>query len=330
MKIYAAPMEGITGYLFRSVHHQIFSGVERYYMPFLSPGAGSSLTAKEKKDILPANNEGVPVVPQILTNQAELFCGAAEFLEHLGYDEVNLNLGCPSGTVTSKKKGAGFLTDPEALDRFFDSVFEQHRQRFPELKISVKTRLGFESPKEFEVLLPIFNRYPISELTIHPRVRADFYKGLPRMDEFRSALKQLTMPVCFNGNLFSAEETEAFWQEYSCFSGLSAVMIGRGMLASPWITEELSGMVLSEKEALERLRQFHDTLMEHYAAVLWGDRPLLFKMKELWYYMGQHFPDSAKELKKIKKAQSAAEYAAIAESLFTLEHFKKDVKLFFT
>lgn len=330
MRIYAAPMEGITGYIFRNVHHQIFSGVDRYYMPFLSPGAGSSLTAKEKKDILPANNEGIPVVPQVLTNQAELFCGTAETLQGLGYTEVNLNLGCPSGTVTSKKKGAGFLTEKEGLDRFFEAVFEEKEHRFPEMKVSVKTRLGFEDPAEFNALIPIFNRYPIEELTIHPRVRADFYKGTPRMEVFAHALKELKLPICFNGNLFSAKEVQTFWKEYENQGNLCSVMLGRGIIASPWITQELCGPELSEQKTLELLKQFHDSLMASYEAVLWGDRPLLFKMKELWYYLGQHFPDSAKELKKIKKSQHAAEYRAIAEEVLTAEHFKKEVPLFFT
>ena len=330
MRIYAAPMEGITGYVFRNAHHQIFPGADRYYMPFLSPGAGCSLTSKERKDILPANNEGVPVVPQVLTNKADLFSGVAELLQEIGYREVNLNLGCPSGTVTSKKKGAGFLGEREELVRFLEAVFEEKENRFPELKISVKTRLGVEDPAEFQQLVPIFNRYPVEELTIHPRVRADFYKGTPRMEEFRLGLEQLKMPVCFNGNLFSAEDMEDFLKTYGMYENLQAVMLGRGMVASPWLLQEITGTKLSENETLEQFKAFHELLLQGYEETLSGDRHVLFKMKELWYYLGQHFPENHKGLKKIKKAQRVAEYRAAAEELLVPEWFEKDAKLYFT
>lgn len=330
MRVYAAPMEGITGYVFRNAHHKIFPGADRYYMPFLSPGAGCSLTSKEKKDILPANNAGVPVVPQILANKAELFLGVMEMLAELGYKEVNLNLGCPSGTVTAKKKGAGFLAEQGELERFFEEVFEEKAKRFPELKLSVKTRLGVEAPVEFEQLIPLFNRYPIEELTIHPRVRADFYKGTPRMEEFLLGLERLKMPVCFNGNLFSSEDAERFQKTYGSYEKLQAVMLGRGMVASPWITQEISGTRLLGEEALERLRAFHQLLLEGYEETLSGDHHVLFKMKELWYYLGQHFPENPKALKKIKKAQRVAEYRAAVEELLVPEWFEKEAALYFT
>lgn len=330
MRFYAAPMEGITGYVFRNVHHQIFPGADRYYMPFLSPGDNSSLTTKEKKDIFPEHNQGISVVPQILTNRADRFLGTAEHLVSLGYDEVNLNLGCPSGTVTSKKKGAGFLSVPDRLDAFFDEVCNGMDARFPEIRFTVKTRLGVEDPEEFLRLIPVFNRYPIDELTIHPRVRSDFYKGLPRMEMFRKGLAELKMPVCFNGNIFSAEDAAAFRKEFADFSGAEAVMIGRGFIASPWIFTELAGQRLSSEETFQRFCRFHEALLRAYEETLPGDRSVLFKMKELWYYAGQHFPDSAKALKKVKKAQRVEEYRAAAGELLQQENFDKDVRLYFT
>ena len=330
MRIYAAPMEGITGYVFRNVHHKIFPGADRYYMPFLSPGDGCSLTAREKKDILPEHNTGVPVVPQILTNRAQRFLEITEHLAALGFDEVNLNLGCPSGTVTSRKKGAGFLSEREQLDAFFEEVFDGIKMRFPQMRVTVKTRLGVDVPEEFAQLVPIFNRYPINELIIHPRVRNDFYKGTPRMETFRQGLEELKMPVCFNGNLFSSGEVKAFLAEYGRCPNLQSVMLGRGMIASPWIPAEMTGQELSETEALERFRLFHEALLEGYEATLPGDRTVLFKMKELWYYVGQHFPDSARMLKRVKKSQRVSEYRSVAEELLVPEHFDKNVKLVFT
>ena len=169
MEFYFAPMEGITGYIYRNAHHRFFPGTDKYFTPFLSPNQNRALNPKEVRDVLPENNEGIYIVPQILTNQADFFLRAAkELKECYGYEEVNLNLGCPSGTVVSKGKGAGFLADPGGLDAFFDQVYAK-----ADVKVSVKTRIGLSSPEEFYGILDIFNRYPLHELIIHPRVRSE-------------------------------------------------------------------------------------------------------------------------------------------------------------
>ena len=172
MNYYFAPMEGITGAVFRRTHHEFFPGIDKYFMPFITPTTQEKLTPRQKRDVLPEYNEGVPAVPQLLTRAAADFIWAANTLASLGYAEVNLNLGCPSGTVTAKGKGAGFLAHPDELDRFLDAVFSACT-----VPISIKTRLGVHDPAEFEALLEIYSRYPVAELTIHPRVRQDFYKG---------------------------------------------------------------------------------------------------------------------------------------------------------
>ena len=168
MKYYFAPMEGITGYIYRQVHHQFFPGIDKYFTPFLTPGSKKLMTPKELRDILPDNNEGYHLVPQILTNQAQDFIRLAEELREYGYEEVNLNLGCPSGTVTAKKKGSGFLEFPAQLEKFLDEVFENL-----DMKISVKTRIGKDEPEEFTELLRIYNRFPLEELIVHPRIQSD-------------------------------------------------------------------------------------------------------------------------------------------------------------
>lgn len=193
MHYYFAPMEGVTGAVYRRTHHEFFSGVDKYFMPFITPTTNEKLTPRQKRDVLPEYNEGVPAVPQLLTKSAADCIWAVNALHDLGYPEVNLNLGCPSGTVTAKGKGAGFLAHPDELDRFFDEVFAKCEG------ISVKTRLGVHEASEFDKLLEIYNRYPITELTIHPRVRQDFYKGKVRESDFAAALPRCSMPVCYNG-----------------------------------------------------------------------------------------------------------------------------------
>lgn len=189
MHYYFAPMEGVTGAVYRRTHHEFFSGVDKYFMPFITPTTNEKLTPRQKRDVLPEYNEGVPAVPQLLTKSAADCIWAVNALHDLGYPEVNLNLGCPSGTVTAKGKGAGFLAHPDELDRFFDEVFAKCEG------ISVKTRLGVHEASEFDKLLEIYNRYPITELTIHPRVRQDFYKGKVRESDFAAALSRCSMPV---------------------------------------------------------------------------------------------------------------------------------------
>ena len=196
MRRYMAPMEGITTWLFRGEHHRMFGGADRYYMPFFSPTAEHLITARERRDLDPAHNEGVVAVPQIMTRRAEDFLWAAGELAALGYREVNLNLGCPSGTVAAKGKGAGFLAHPEELDAFFDRVFSGASP----VRISVKTRLGVREPEEFGRLLEVYNRYPIAELIVHARVQRDFYRLPVRTEAFASALEGSRIPVCCNGD----------------------------------------------------------------------------------------------------------------------------------
>lgn len=315
MKYYFAPMEGITGYIFRNAHHACFSGVDRYYTPFLAPGSGKGFAARELRDILPENNRGTPVTPQVLTCREADFVQASDILAGYGYEEVNLNLGCPSGTVTAKGKGAGFLADPDRLDRFLDNIFSELSRLCPKLRISIKTRIGYGSEEEFPALLEMFNRYPASELIVHPRVREDYYKGKPRMEAFRLAAGKSRRPLCYNGDIRSVTDAENVETE---FPGLSAIMIGRGAVAVPWLMEQLkggSGKENTKEELLSRFAVFHDRLLSGYQEVMPGDRNVLFKMKELWDHFGSHFPGAAKELKRIRKAQRIAEYQEAVQSV---------------
>lgn len=201
MEYYFAPMEGVTGAEYRAVHHRHFPGVDRYYMPFITPTQDRVFTPRELRNIAPERNVGYCAVPQLLTKNAGDFNWAAGELWAMGYDEVNLNLGCPSGTVTAKGKGAGMLADLEGLDRFLDGIFSAARG-----KISVKTRLGLRDPEEIFPLLERFARYPISLLILHPRVRQDFYKEPVRPDYFARALEVYPGPMCYNGGLRTLED----------------------------------------------------------------------------------------------------------------------------
>jgi len=309
MKCYLAPMEGITNYIYRRTYHQFFEPADKYFTPFINPHTTRSLNSKEKKDILPENNEGMNTVPQVLTNQAEDFIRVAKALKEYGYHEVNLNLGCPSGTVVSKKKGAGFLEFPTRIDHFLNETFEALEPL--EMKVSVKTRLGMLEADEFDQLLSVYNKYPLHELIIHPRVRIDYYKNQVDLDAFEKALMGSKNPVCYNGDIFTKEDYHRFIKR---FGTVENIMVGRGVIGNPGLIGELRDKAPMDKD---KFKTFHDQLLKEYEALKIGDRNTLFKMKELWYYMIKNFEDAKKPEKMIKKAQTLEKYKEAVRILLT-------------
>lgn len=305
MKIYLAPLEGITGWIYRGALRECFGGFDKYFVPFIRPNQKGHLSSREKNDISPANNQGAYTVPQILTNNAEDFLRTAEKLEEYGYSEVNLNLGCPSKTVVTKGRGAGFLAYPERLETFLDTVFRECR-----IRISVKTRIGIEDGGEFKDLLQMFNSYPMEELIIHPRVQKDFYKNVPNLEVFGEALSESRNPVCYNGDLFSAEDYHRF---HEMFPDVECIMLGRGVLSNPALAREIRG---GKSADLTELRRFHDLVYAGYCREMSGDRTILYKMKEMWSYMAPLLEDHKKYGKKIKKCEKCAVYEDVIDEFF--------------
>ena len=307
MKLYFAPLEGLTDSTYRRLHRKYFAGVDKYFTPFFSPTVHRALTPKEARELPPANTFDGVVVPQILTKNAEDFLWFAGVCRNLGYAEVNLNLGCPSGTVFSKGKGSGMLRDPDALDRFLEEIFAH-----TPLPISVKTRLGVESPEEFPALLEIFNRYPIYELTLHSRVRTQLYKGEPNMEAFRYCLENANAPVCYNGDLRSLQDIDEFRTR---FPACHRVMLGRGLIADP--------AMLSDRKDTQTLQAFHDELLYEYVIAFGSERNAMFRLKENWFYLLPTFEGSEKLGKKLRKCTDITEYKAITREIFeTLPRIK--------
>lgn len=304
MKFYLAPMEGITGYIYRNAYEKYFHNIDRYYTPFIIPNQSRKFKTRELTDILPENNKSKNVIPQILTNDAEGFIHTAERLKEFGYDEVNLNLGCPSSTVVTKYRGAGFLSKREELDRFLDEIFKM------DMKISIKTRIGKDSPDEFYELIKIYNKYPLEELIIHPRTREDFYGNKPNLEVFKDAIELSKNPLCYNGDIFTEESYKNITNQ---FPSIEAVMIGRGIIANPGLMNEIKEGTIIDKQLL---KDFHDEIVEGYAEIFDGDRNVLFKMKELWAYMIHIFSDNKKYSKQIKKSQNLRDYKVAVSSLF--------------
>ena len=295
-----APLEGITDAVYRRTHHRFYPGLTRYYTPFISPTKNHIFTPRDLRELSPENNPGLSLVPQLLGKNAEDLLWALGELSTMGYAEANLNLGCPSGTVTAKGKGAGALVDPAALDRLLDTIFS----RAP-IALSVKTRLGLKDPREFEALLPVFERYPIRRLIIHPRTAAQMYAGEIHMDMFSFAYGKSPLPLCYNGDLRTRSDIDALRHR---FPGLSSIMLGRGLVTDPGLlTEDRSDTLLA----------FHEALCREYPVVFRSENSALHRMKAIWFYMVEQWPEPARLRKQIIKTKRWDEFLALSRQILS-------------
>lgn len=301
MQYYFAPLEGLTDHIYRRLHHQYFPGPDRYYTPFFSPTVHRTLTPREKRELPPADHLGFTVIPQLLTKCPEDFLWMAQQCADLGYTQVNLNLGCPSSTVTAKGKGSGMLRDPDALDSFLDRICTHCP-----LPLSIKTRIGYESAAEFPALLHIFNRYPVAELIIHPRIRNAFYQGTVDLDTFTYAAENSVLPLCYNGDLRSVSQIQAFCVR---FPQIKAVMLGRGLIADP-------GMLTPGGTTVPALEAFYNALLEEYLSAFGNSRNAMFRLKEHWGLLIRQFEPCEKLEKRLRKTTDIAQYRAITAEIF--------------
>lgn len=313
LRDYMAPMEGITNYIYRNAYHSFYHPMDKYFTPFISAKPNKRLSSKEIKEVSPETNKELKVIPQILTNNAEDFIQTATLLkEEYGHKEVNLNLGCPSPTVTAKGKGSGFLAEPQKLNRFLDTIYSKL-----DMDISIKTRIGTHYEEDWDYLLDIYSRYPIKELIIHPRIQADQYRNTPRYEAFQKARKCLRIPLCYNGDLFTITD---YGKLIEAFPDTSTFMFGRGLIANPGLVTELRD---HKKPGKHTLKAFHDRLYHNYRENMSGDRNVLFRMKELWSFMAPTFTNYEKYAKKIKKAQRLADYDTAVSNLFAEQELKE-------
>lgn len=324
MKIYMAPLEGVTGFIFRNAFEEYYGKgrIDKYFIPFISPNKSKGYTTREQADIAPEHNAGINVVPQIMANDVGLFLEAAAMLKELGYSEINLNLGCPSGTVVSKYRGVGFLAKPRELDIFLDKALSSPQMK--DMRMSVKTRTGMESHEEFKLLMAIYGDYPLSEIIIHPRVRTDYYKNSPDMDIFRWAVSESSVPISYNGDIFKIKDYEKLVEE---FPDIDSVMIGRGFVGNQRLINQIADLSIDnsdngqnhdkmdfthddtlDKHDMETLEKFTGRLLRDYISIMDSEVNAMHKMKEVWIYINQFNPGHEKAFKKIKKSRNLTDY----------------------
>ena len=313
MQIYLAPMEGITGHIVRNAFYHHFGHIDKYFTPFIP--AAKSLSRKIKRDIDPANNQGICLVPQLISNRSDEILDMIRQLKDRGFSEFNLNLGCPSGTVVNKKRGSGMLLYPEELDRFLDEIYEK-----ADVPISVKTRIGFNSIDEWPAILDVYRKYPISELIIHPRLRKEMYTGFPHLEEFRAAYQYYCTDgapalLCYNGDIW---DTDCYHRLVEKFPEIETVMIGRGLLGRPDLACRIKRIDVPDTR--QRIKDFCYEIYDGYLSIFSGEKDVCMHMKEIWANLGRSFEDSDRLLKKLMKTQTASEFRHIeAQILDTLE-----------
>ena len=292
-----APMEGITYVQYRMLHCRIFGGVNKYYTPFIAPDSNGSFKHKYLSELTTDKNSSL--VPQLLVNNIDAFNKTALKLYDLGFTEINLNAGCPSGTVFAKHKGAGMLADLQSLSEILEGIFNQAERKG--YQVSIKTRMGIKSTDELSMLLDVFQAYPVAELIVHARCREDYYEGAADMEAFISAAKQCSIPLTYNGDIRTAEDVETLLAKAP---GCSSIMIGRAAVANPALFRVLQGGPELERE---ELKAFHDELVEIWLETGLSPAFTVMRMKTLWTYMKELFPESQKQMKAILKAKTMNE-----------------------
>ncbi len=303
-RLILAPIRGITDSLFRNAYIRYFNGFDLAVAPFVT--TMQSKRRKQPADLAPEKNKNLAVVPQILSKNPARFRELAATLATMGYKEVNWNLGCPYPMVANKKRGSGLLPFPDRIKRFLAEI------RGIELKLSIKTRLGYHQADEIIELIDIFNDYPLTELIIHPRTGKQMYKGGVDLEMYERCLKLSCHPVIYNGDIITRED---FFRLRERFSKVAGWMIGRGALADPFLPARIKNLPLPGDE-MKQLRLFHDEMFNAYREILFGPSHILGRMKGLWFYLSRSFSDSKKLLKKIQKCKTIKQYTIIMEQVW--------------
>lgn len=312
MDIYMAPMEGVTNYVFRKAYIKHFKGVDKFFTPFITPHMKKGFSKSELMELNANYNRTQYLIPQILTNNSDDFLKLAYEIKEMGYNEFNINLGCPSGTVTSKKRGSGFLQDVVALDRFFYDIFEKK----DDIKISVKTRIGFSDYDEWEDLLKVYEKYEFCEIIIHPRLRSDFYKNNIHMEAFLSACKELKQKLIYNGDINTLEDNVILNKNLPS-NRVFGIMIGRGLVRNPFLAESIKKK--DNIYDIDKAVEFLNDIVNEYLSLDFGERNTLFKLKEIWGMMLGDNEKYTKILKKIRKSNTVKEYNLVVNEFKNME-----------
>lgn len=307
IKIYLAPLKGFTDHIFRTVYARNFKGVDLAVAPFIPTTGEHKISSARVRDILPENNENLKVIPQLLSNNPQDIIHLANYIYDLGYDEINLNLGCPHKNVTSKNKGSSLLADAYQIDKMLEKVLKGIKS-----KLSLKIRNGYYSHTEIFELIPVFNRYPLSEIIVHPRTGQQNYNGSVNLKTFGESYKKINSEIVYNGDIFTKNN---YIELSNKFNTVKRWMLGRGVMFNPFLPSEIKNISYKD-DNLTKLKIFHDDLSNTYRTSMNGPAHYLDRMKGIWFFLSQSFENGRKLLKKIQKSKGVSQYESIVESFF--------------
>ena len=306
-KIYQAPLQGFTDFGFRKVLAESFGGIDKFFIPYISYGKGHEIKRSQLREVFPENNQSLPVVAQVLFSDGTELTELVSILKDYGYDEINLNLGCPYPMVTNKGRGAALLEKPEALLEALQQLYSKNYQ----VRFSVKMRAGMTNDRDAEAVFEVLNQFPLEEVIFHPRTADQMYDGHANPQLFANAVSLVKHPLVYNGDIVSVA---GFQELQTILPTQNSWMIGRGLLANPALGAQLKGDVFNPNELREKLRDFHDRIFDNYSSRLDGSGHVLMKMNQFWTYFCESFSNPHKAMKLVKKSTSLHKYnAAVAE-----------------
>ncbi len=306
--IHSSPLQGFTDFRFRNAFQTFFGGIDQYIAPYIRINEKPEIKPANERDILPANNQFTNTIPQIITKDAEEFLFVTKYVQKLGYTELNWNLGCPYPMVAKRGMGSGLLSMPEKIDLILNRVSSE-----TDIKVSVKMRLGYENPQEIFHVLPVLEKYPLANITIHPRIGKQLYKGEVDLKTFEECLALSSHKIFYNGDITSVQ---SFREIKERFPAINNWMIGRGLIADPFLPAMIKAdNPVYPENRFEVFNAFHDTLFSSYQEGLSGPGHLLIKMYSFWEFFIQSFPGTPKGLKKIKKARNINAYSEAVKQI---------------
>lgn len=308
---YLAPLQGFTDFVYRRCYQQLFGDIDEYYIPYIAAGSGGKIRNSQFREILPENNGKLPVVPQILCADKDEAKQLAGELKNYGYRKVNLNLGCPYPMATNRGRGTGLLENPEKLKEVLDILFGEF-----DFEVSVKFRAGLTCEHTIFDRLELLESYPFEKMIFHPRTATQLYKGTANRELFAKLASMSRHPLVYNGDLQSPSDLDEI---KSLVPNQNEWMIGRGILADPFLVSKLKGQLPNLATQRNMKWQFHEMVLESYRQAFPDQGQVLTKMKAFWSYFSECFPNPHKTFKPIKKAKNLAVFLQVYPSVFRNE-----------
>lgn len=311
-KLLSSPLQGFTDFRFRNAQNKYFGGIDTFYAPYIRLNGKLKIKSSNERDLLPNNNATLEVIPQVITNDPDEFLFVTNYIQKLGYKELNWNLGCPYPMVTNRGMGSGLICDPNKIDDILQRVHNE-----TDVLVSMKMRMGYENSEEILHTFPVLDKYPLKNVAIHARIGKQLYKGEVDLEAFQKCIDLAKHKLYYNGDITTVEQ---FKKMKDRFPSIDHFMIGRGLIADPFLPSMIKNDATDyPKNRWELFEAFHDEIYQQYDAALSGPTPIKMKMLGFWNYFSQSFSNPHKTYKKIKKASNPFKYKQAVKEILMSE-----------